>query len=331
MKTPTAEQRRRRRTFLYFYVLLALSVLLVAASYTWFILSQTPQVSDMAIHVNAGTGIELALQYDAPDEEWEQNIDFLELVSETAPLKPVTWSEEKQKFFAAAYGMDGRITDKWQELSDEKNANRKDGDGYYVVGTFYARTGQDCTVSLLDAVEVNQGEGGAGTFVVGTPIWNSQRVLHDDGGNGAETAIRMGFKITFVNNMSGELADDSLFYIYEPNCDKHIDGTEGYVDTPSIDGTATLGSLMILQTASTWTEAYPVERDVTIKNLGEFESDTELFELWTGEIARIDLYVWLEGQDIDCTNDIEEAQVLSNIQFYADYSGQSGLVNIPGR
>jgi len=310
-------------------MLLALLVLLVAASYTWFALTQTPRVSDMAIHVNSSKGIELAAAYDAEDEEWGQNIDFLDLVSEAAPLKPATWSEENQAFYTIMYGLDGRMSDRWQQLTDAKNANKKDGDGYYVVGTFYARSGEPCSVSLQDAVELNEGEDGAGTYVIGTPVWNGQKVLHDDGGNGAETAIRMGFKITYIDPETGELNEDFNFFIYEPNCDRHIDGSEGYVDTPSIDGTPLLGSQMILQTSSTWSEAYPVERDVTIKNLGEFEEEIILFELLAGEMVQIDLYIWLEGQDIDCTNVIESAQIFSNIQFHTDYSAMSGLEEIP--
>lgn len=255
----------------------------------------------------------------------------MDLVSESAPLKPVTWSEKEGAFYTIMYGLDGRMAGKWQLLSDEENANRNDGRGYYVVGTLFARSGEPCSVSLQDAVELNQGQDGAGTFVIGTPIWNSQSVLHDDGGNGAETAIRIGIRITSVSSETGEALGDHVFYIYEPNCDRHLSGEDGYVDTPSIDGTETLGSLMLLQTASEWTEAYPVERDVTIKSLGEFESDTWLFDLWAGDVVQIDLYIWLEGQDIDCTNEIEDAQIFANLQFDADYSAQSGLVHIPGR
>ena len=63
--------------------------------------------------------------------------------------------------------------------------------------------------------------------------------------------------------------------------------------------------------------------------MGEFETDTKLFSLDVDELARISVYVWLEGQDVDCTNVIgHEAQILASIQFAADASGQSGLVPI---
>ena len=330
MRVPTAAQRRRKRTFIYLYVLLALLILLVTATYTWFTLTMYPRVNDMAIHVNTSSGIELAMQYDAPDEEWGQEIKFAELVSEETPLKPVTWSEEQNAFVTTVFGWDGRSTGKWETLSDEENANRNDAHGYYVKGTVYARSGEPCEVSLMEAVELNEGRDGAGTYVIGTPVWNNQAILHDDGGNGAETAIRVGFRITPIDPITGELSEVSDFYIYEPNCDKHIDGSEGYEDTPSIDGTEALTEQLITQTASEWTEAYPVERNVTIKTLGEFQTDTKLFDLDIDGMVQIDFYVWLEGQDVDCVNAMKEVQVFANIQFFADYDS-SGLVDIPGR
>jgi hypothetical protein len=39
--------------------------------------------------------------------------------------------------------------------------------------------------------------------------------------------------------------------------------------------------------------------------------------------------VWLEGQDVDCTNEIgKESQIFVNMQFQAAANGQSGLEGI---
>ena len=44
----------------------------------------------------------------------------------------------------------------------------------------------------------------------------------------------------------------------------------------------------------------------------------------------MDLYIWLEGQDVDCDNRIgRDAQISANIQFFADPDGQSGLKPLP--
>ena len=322
------QQKTKRRSLLFFYIygLLILAILLTAASYAWFSISRTPRVSDLGMHITTGEGLELASSYDA--QEWTHQLDFVDLVDETAPLRPATWSEKNQRFYAATYGIDGRLTDQWQPLTDANNAYRDNFYGYYTKITFYARTKQSVAVSLSPAVAVSEGLQGAGTYVIGTPLWNGQSVLHDNGGSGAENAVRVGFRITKVNAEGKALqGEDPTFIIYEPNADSHLDGSGNYIPTPSIDGAAQLvpEDRLITQTTSSWREAYPVQRDVLIHELGEFTSPTELFKLDVGELVKIDLYVWLEGQDVDCTNRIKGAQILANVQFSSKMDGQSGL------
>lgn len=323
--------RRKNLIFIYFYVLLVLFSLLTVASYTWFSLSKTPRVSDMYLFINSVTGLEIST--DPLAKEWELQLDFRDMVDVTTPLRPVTWSEREQRFYAARYGLDGRLMDynMWEPLTDQRNANKDNIEGYYIKATFYARSGQKEKVSLSPAVEVDQGIEGSGTYVIGTPVWDNQQILHSNGGQGAECAVRIGLRITPVDE-KGEPKEDaqSKFFIYEPNSDIHPGGNPGYVPTPSIDQTPTLvpEDRLILQTASTWTEAYPVERDVVIKDLGEFQTNTELFTLEPGEMVMIDLYIWLEGQDVDCTNRISQAQILASIQLDSDTGSQSGMVPI---
>ena len=334
MKQLSFQQRQKRRTVIYAYVLFALLVLLVTASYTWFSLSQTPRVSSMEMYVSASVGIQLAENYDAEEEEWGQVLDFQNIIGEETVLQPASWSAKQNSFVTAYYGKDGRTNqNRYTLLTDEQNANRNDAHAYYVKGTFYARSDTDVSVSLGEAVEVNEGVNTAGTYVIGTPVWNDQTILHDDGGLGAETAIRVGIRITPVDDFTGRALDESEFYIYEPNFDVHIDeNITGEVVTESVDGGLYEDTAYVIyQTASSWSEAYPVQKDVTVKSLGEFVGDTYLFSLDADTMVKIDLYIWLEGQDVDCTNLIDEAQIIANLQLDAEYGGQSGLVDIPGR
>ena len=315
--------------FLYCIMILILLTLLVTATYTWFSISRTPRVSNIGLHINAPTGLVLATDPDA--EEWVRQLDFAEMAKETAPLRPVTWSEKDQRFYAAVYGADGRRTGQWLPLSDEINANRDDVYGYYIKATLYATTDTAVSVSLTHAREVEEGISGSGTFVIGTPQWDAENICHFDGGHGAQTALRVGIRITPMEN-GQERNDKSSFLIYEPNSDSHIDGTAGYLATPSIDGTDSLvpEDRLIRQSSSSWKEASPVERGKVIHSLGEFEEEPMLFDLAVQQIVRLDLYIWLEGQDVDCDNRIgRDAQISANIQFYADPNGQSGLKPLP--
>ena len=329
MKEQQSKTRSPQFLFLYWILILLLLLLLVTASYTWFTLNRTPRVSDIGLYVNAPTGMVLST---APEgAEWVHRLDYAEMVPETSPLRPVTWSEKDQTFYAAIYGTDGRQTGQWEKLSDKINANRDDAYGYYIKATFYATSDTAVDVSLTDAMEVDEGINGSGTYLIGSPIWDSENVLHSDGGNGAQTAMRIGLRITPLKDGVAQ-TDEAIFYIYEPNCDTHVDGSTGYDETPSIDGTASLvpESHIIRQTTTTWKEADVVQRNVVVKDMGEFESDTYIFSLEAQEIVMIEMYVWLEGQDIDCDNRIGyEAQILANIQFFADPGGQSGMETIP--
>lgn len=320
---------RAQRLFLYWIIILLLLSLLVTATYTWFSLTRTPRVSNIGIYVNAPTGMMLST---APEgAEWVHRLDYAELVSETSPLRPVTWSEKDQRFYAAVYGVDGRRTGQWEPLSDANNANRDDAYGYYIKLTFYATSEAAVKVSLTEAMEISEGVDGAGTYLIGTPVWDSDNILHSDGGIGAQNALRIGFRITPLDG-GVALTDQSKFYIYEPNCDTHVGEELGYVETPSIDGTSTLVSAdrIITQTTTTWTEADVVQRSVVVKDMGDFLTDTHLFSLDANEIVKIDMYVWLEGQDVDCVNEIgRKAQIMASIQFDADASGQSGMETIP--
>lgn len=328
MKDQTQTKRRAPNWPFYIFAILMLLSLLVTATYTWFTLSRTPRVSNLGLYVNAPVGMQLAA---TPEGEWVNRLDFAQLVPETSPLRPVTWSERQQRFLAAEYGIDGRQTGNFHPLSDANNANRDDAYGYYIKATFYATSDAAVDVSLTHAMELEEGVSGHGTYLIGSPVWDANDVLHFNGGNGAETAVRIGLRITPLVQLQPDM-EQTLFYIYEPNCDTHMDGSRGYVPTPSIDGADSLVSQerLIRQTTTAWREADPVQHGLVNYTMGDFETPTDLFSLKTGQIVQIDLYVWLEGQDVDCSNLIgRDARIMANVQFLAQSGDQSGLEPIP--
>lgn len=322
-----------QRTVAYLWLFIGMLSLLVCSSFAWFSISASPNVADMGIFVNASVGLQLATAYNAPDEQWVQNLNFSDLVSEDSPLRPVTWSERDGCFKAIRYGTDGRQTRTLKTLSDEKNANRMGDEQYYMVGAFYVRSDMNCKVSLADAAVLNDGVDGAGTYVIGRPEWNAALGAHEDAGKGAQYAIRVGFRIAQVDPNTGSVVGNSHFLIYEPNADSHLDHSVRYLDTRSTDGDETLVSTerLLVQSSSTWKETTPAQRDVTVKTPGEFITIKELFEIEAEQMLRIDLYIWVEGQDVDCYGLPEDAKLLANIQFESGSTSQSGMAEIPSR
>lgn len=319
-----------KKLLLSFYLVLVLFTLITVASYTWFAISRTPRVSDMNLYVNSSTRLELSV--DPLAQDWVLRLELQDLMPESTPLRPVTWVEEEQCFYAAAYGIDGRLMDFsfWEKLNDQRHANKDNLDGYYIKLSFFARANSAVHVSLSPAVEVDQGIHGSGTYVIGAPVWNGEELSHDNAGLGAETAVRIGIRITPVDKSGIPTGEESTFFIYEPNADSHIDGSQGYVPTPSVTGAEQLIPEMYLirQSVSTWSESYPIERDKVIKDLGEFQDETRLITLRAGQMVRMDVYVWLEGQDADCVDLIRQAQILACLQFDSDPVGGSGMTPI---
>ena len=317
-------KKRKFRIVLYFYMIFVLLILTVTSTYAWFSLTKTPRISNMAIYVNSPSGMEISLRPNGND--WSQHLSYLDMVSETAPLRPVTWSERDGRFYSANYDIYGRRVNTWTPLSDDVHSNRANYVGYYCMGTFYARTDSKVKVSLAPAVAVAGGSGGSGTFLMGEPVWDAEKIVHSNGGQGAENAMRIGIKITRLDEYEIPTSETE-FYIYEPNSNTHYDGTSGYKKTLSIHGNDSLvpDERIIKQTSTTWKDIKPVEKGTLSCSFGEFTTDTELFQMEKDEKVMIQLYIWLEGQDYDCNNSMKDAKILTNIQFAATTIPESGM------
>lgn len=319
------DKRVRKRTLAYVWLFIGMLALLVSSSFAWFSISATPRVSEMALYVNAPKGLELALDYSAGEDGWGQTINFSELMDSETALKPVSWSDQDQCFKAVKYASDGRQTDKFKVLSDAENANTGDDDQYYTYCTYFVRTDSACAVSLAAAKELAGGLAGAGTYVIGAAQGGS-------GDLGAEYAVRVGFRIAPIDPVTGEAEGSGEFFIYEPNSDRHHDQSVQYLETASIDGEDTLVDKdhLLIQTTSSWTGGSATLDNPVIDYLGEFTTGTQMFDLERSQMARIDMYIWIEGQDIDCYALAEDTRLSVNIQFAADFSQQSGMETIPG-
>ena len=326
MKKSNPERKGRRRTTIrLLYLLLIFVPLLSTATYTWFSLSQTPKVNAMTLYVNTPVGLEITW---TPEDEdsWGQHLNYGEYAKGETLLRPVTYSDKDKTFYSTNFGIDGRVSDIAYALSDERNANRDDGFGYYLKMTCYVRTDEPVSVSLSRAYE------NSGTYLIGTPVWDGESIIHNDGGNGAQSAIRVGFRITNYDP-DGEQIGEPNFIVYEPNCNQHLnlDISGEYHPTASVDGTENLvpEDRLIRQTATVWSEADPVQNGILLYAYGEFIDDVHLFALEEDCSAKIDIYLWLEGQDVDCINEIgKEAQIFANLQFHSENKPGSGMEDI---
>lgn len=331
MKQLNAIQRTKEKLhnkfklYLTFVGFIAAAIAIVSASVAWLAISRTPIVSDLGLTVLTENRLEIAPDENGSPGEWDVVLDLSTILENVAPLKTVTYSQSRSGFYAMSYGLDGRAAGATVALTDAQNANvRSNGnasgtaDGYYIAIPFWLRAPSTATISLSEAKEVEEGLAGTGTYVIGNPVWNGSAVTHENGGNGLETALRLGFRCQ-TTDLEGNPIGESRFIIYEPNADTHVDGTTGYQPTASIDGGNGLiaENNLIWQTTSSWTETTPVLSSQVLHEMGKFQTSTDLFQITPETMQKITLYVWLEGQDVDCVNAAAAypTSILANIQF----------------
>lgn len=328
----------------YTYLLIALLSIFSVASYTWFTLSWSPRVNGMNVYITSNTGLELA---PAPDAEvWSNQLDIYKTEElrkfanskERPSLRQVTWSDKDECFYGPLYGYDGRllsVTGKdyenreivsWYKLEDLIHANSTADSNYYMKATFYARCGQPVDVLLAEPMEVDsQGTRGSGTYVIADP----------NTGKGPETAVRIGFRMTPVDQDGTALSEKSAMYVYEPNADRHADGSMDLIPTYSIDEYMSADDVSKKQEEWLLVDGERlIRQNFSQKGKpGEFIENPTLFTLNTGDIMKIELYIWLEGQDVDCSNIMSDGvtttRIEANIQFTGTSESQSGLVPIP--
>ncbi len=324
LKKPYNVKKRRRILLLELaLILLVLLPLATTSTYTWITISKTPRVTNLTLYVNAHAGLGIA--WNKNSEEWGQHLNFGDVFGEDTILKPVTYSDKNDAFYAAILGHDGRIASISDELSDERHTNRNDSEGYYVKFTFYAHTDENVTVSLAKAAEHS------GTYVTGAIEWDEEKLRHYSAGYGAEQAIRIGFRITKYGVDGMPVEEAPTFLIYEPNGNIHIDGPFGYENTSSIDGGESLvpDDRLIKQMKTGWQEADPVQRDKVTYWYGDFLTETKLFDLDADCTAQIEVYLWLEGMDKDCCGRLsEDAKIFANLQFWSESRINTGTETI---
>lgn len=318
--------QNRKKTFIAAYITLIAVIMLAAASYGWMTVSSSPMVSNMTLSLVTMNALEIAPDEGGMPGEWSTTLNLKDLIdSEVTPtLSPVTFSADEFSFLIPSPGLDGRNrgVDAMPRLLDLKTdvsrdavaaADTRVSRGYLFELHFWARVeSTNSVVHLIGVDESGREQMYEGSFVIGTPKWNSTAVLHENGGKGAENAVRVAF-----------LADPTPTYptqefvIYEPNADGGRAGT-----TYSIDGDGKLLEgpySLIRQRSSGFAEKDPVIWDEVEYVPGETyeEDDTSLFRLKYGEERFITLLIWIEGQDPDCTNAISEGELFAGIQIGA--------------
>lgn len=286
-------------------------LMLSAATYAWFTLSDTAKVSNLTMTVGDVTGLQIAVDYAAiPNSnktghgKYGNELKFgaedteAETYGITGTLLPATLISggtaiQKPEYAddgsGSVIGLDDVITNNDEEVL--KNGNDSSKTGYYYETTFYMLAGENLDVRLKAATGLDEDgifdNDETGTYVLNKTKDDTNYLTHI----GAK-AVRIRLIAVDTDNSNNSCGT----IIYRPNSD--LEAGENTYTTAK-------------DTRSNWTTEEPT--DVQSKN-GVFSKQGKI-ALVKDHDTKITMQIWIEGTDDFCGNEIKLEDIVAQLQF----------------
>lgn len=272
------------------------------ASYAWFTMTDSPTVVGMQMTAASSSGGLLVGNSSTGD--FYNAIEILDTDIKT--LKPVTPDVASPGTFKEPVYTGNTVTSvtALESIDDYVayyeyylKSTGPDDDSDISIGIICGNVDQDGDVSVTDKDTEAAAPNLAGSLVRRAKDATTDQIeeLYP------HYAVRVGF-VTYQDLTEANQPAISNLVVWEPNSDGDIDsktvaGTvEGVTDTPV---TADVVSKMV----------------GTITTGGSNTTSDALFTIKSGKITKVGMYVWLEGPDEQCANEIQAGDLEAQIQF----------------
>ena len=322
-------QERKNRLFFLMILLLMTTLSLSFTSYAWFSTNRLVRVDLLDVNVRAQGGIEISTD----GANWKGAISVYDIqeARNTYPtsvnqipktLDPVSTIGElengKLKMF---YGTAENDLYGNYILSAERSIEEESFDelsnGAFITFDMFLKTNKSSQLYLTPLSNVTYN----GEVSVG--IENAVRIAFIEEGN-----VPTGTNLTTIQTLTTNSKND--VYIWELNYNTHtIHGIaaarEIYGITTSENGERILydgisrpiSSQLKIYTSSAKSTLYPdyfAPVAVNYYTENSFTNNKEIFTLKSG-ITKYRVYMWIEGQDVDCENNASVGNITLNLQF----------------
>lgn len=325
------EKNRSKRLFLLLILLFVLGITLTTSSYAWFTSNRIATVWLMDVKVAAQNGIEISANAidwgpeitieDLQDAHltYSSSINQLPVVLE--PVSTIGEVEAGQlKMFYGKVENARNSSSNFTLRTTRQNDERGFGEAFaakYLAFDVFLKTNTPTDLYLTEESGVTyNGESSAG-------IENSMRFAFVVEGN---TATDSPVSTTQLMRTSSR----SNVYIWEPNYDIHteaaienartvygmnISSPSGVLSYDGVKAEIPKDAGVMINTAKK--SSFPAYFDnvkVDYTSKVNFKDYIKVFNLEAG-ITKIRVYVWIEGQDIDCENNAAVGGMKLNLQF----------------
>ena len=276
-------------------------VALTSVSYAWFTLGNTASVESIDVNVQAADGIQIS----ADASSWKSVLPLADLQGvadnemPTGEIAPVSTggvvANGKMQMFIGEVQNDGTTLKTTSQVeSGSDNAN------------FFAF---DIYVKLDNAKEFQ--------------LDKLSNVYAGNKPNNSEIAARVAFVNLGTAATAAEAkalnGDATNVVIWEPNAKKHVEAEVGVANDTAVP--SYYGVIKENANGFNMTDGANDTTNLKLVDTEQYEYDANgttaantLFELGAG-YSKIRVYIWLEGQDVDCTNQISGGNFKVDLKF----------------
>ena len=298
-------------------MVLASVIALSGVTYAWFTTGTTADVKAMDVNVATANGIQVSLD----GVSWKSTITSTDIINAISGV--VSTYPGRLIQYPRAVAGDGQAA---VEISPVSSAgNVKDGK----MEMFYGAYNQGGNLDSIAEVEDNRSDGGnfiafdlffktssaQDLYLITGNGSSSVSCVNLSGGDtdmGTEKAVRVAFipmgTSGTVAGIQGKKMAEGKAIIWEPNSDSHVD--------TSISGAVAYKGFTkaFTDVAEGALSANEVE-DVKPIYSAQLNDPNSVIISMNETYSKVRVYIWLEGQDIDCVNSISNGDFSVALQF----------------
>lgn len=332
MKKMAKKNKKSKRLFLLLLWLLLTVIMFGTSSFAWFTSNRVVTVNTLNVHVATAGGIEISTD----GQNWKAIVllDDITTVHDTTypssvnqipyEIEPVSSGKEvdgngRLKLF---YGVtDSNETGDYiltATRSYEEEGNGPSSNGKFIAFDIFLKVNSDSDLYLTN----NSGVTYTGEDKTG--IAAATRIAFVK-----EGTVDIGADLETVQGLNN--GNSSTTYLWEPNYDVHTaSGVSNAFNTYGITTTQTGGSrlaydgviseiaiannILLRNSKSTSYPSYFKRVNVDYYTPEVFTEYVPVFSLERG-ITKVRIYMWIEGQDVDCENNASYADIDFNVQL----------------
>lgn len=331
------QNRRKRKKYRLLILLLLLfgtGIMLATSTYAWFTANKTVSIGTLEVQIEAKNGIQIS----ADGTNWKSIVQKTDLTSASTTYKAA--KNQLPNVLEAVstggvvntdgqlpmyYGNIGTNTEGNYILTATKETDANGTTGKYIAFDLFFKVDKQTDIWITPTSGVKT------TDVTDTGIKNASRIGFVVLGNttaGADLAV-----IQALNS-----GTNSSTYIWEPNYNIHTPA--GIANARDVYGVTTTADSAILPYSGVISEINDGDnvllgnatqakdatkfKDVTItyKTKANFTHYIPAFKLSNG-ITKVRIYMWVEGQDVDCENNASNGNITFDLQITTDLPGDA--------